>query len=157
MSKKTILVVPYCIFNQEARTKGLTPHPEVKKEILALARKYHVEIEQLPCPEFLFLGEREPKDFDQYKKIPGFQDFCKQLADRVCSELEKFKDSSLLVLGIARSPSCSLSEIYINGKLQKGKGLFMQELTKRLKAEWVELDYDHIDVSSEKVTAFLEP
>ena len=155
MNRKVTLVVPHCLLNQEVRAKGLTPHPEVKEKILTIANKYNVEIEQLPCPEFLFLGERKPKDFAEYEKLPGFKNFCGGLAERVCSELAKFEASSLLVIGIARSPSCSLSEVYIKGTLRKGKGLFMQELEKRLKAKWIELDYDHVDIFLREITSYL--
>jgi len=162
-NKSVVLVLAHCLLNQKVRAKGLTSHPEIKKKILKIAKEYDAEIQQLPCPEFLFLGKREPKTYDEYIETGGFKDLCEKLAENVVNNLKKTGDCSVVVVGIARSPSCSVSYVYDrHNNLKKGEGIFMHFLHKRIpvcsdpqkvgeKAVFTEIDYREVDASIEKI------
>ena len=91
-NKPIVLVLAHCLFNPKVRAKGLAQHPEIKKKILKIAKEYDTEIQQLPCPEFLFFGEREPKTYDEYIETIGFKDLCEKLAEDAINNLKKFGD-----------------------------------------------------------------
>jgi len=156
-SKPIVLAVSHCLLNPKVRAEGLSQHPEIKKKILNFAEKYNAEIRQLPCPEFLFLGPREPKTYDEYTEIEGFRDSCGKLAEDITRALKKFKGFSVIVVGIARSPSCSISYVHDkNDKLKKEEGLLMYSLRRKIKAEFTEIDYHDIDASIEKIEKIIE-
>lgn len=158
-TKSVVLVLSHCLLNPEVRAKGLSQHPEIKEKILKLAEKYNAKIEQLPCPEFLFLGEREPKTYDEYIEIEGFKESCKKLAEDVSNNLVKSGECFIVVIGIARSPSCSISYVYDrNNNLKKGEGLFTHCLRKKIPTNSVllEMDYHNIDGSIKKIRKVLE-
>ena len=150
--KQVILAIAPCLLNQNLRARGLTQHPEIKEKILKLAGKYNAKIEQLPCPEFLFIGEREPKTYDEYIELEGFGNFCEKLAEDTLKNIKKFKTFPIIIIGIARSPSCSISYIYDkNNNLKKGEGILIHFLRKKLKAVFSEIDYHEIDDSLKKI------
>ncbi len=166
-NKKTvILTVAPCLLNPKLRANGLSQHPGIKQKIIKLARKYNAKIEELPCPEFLFLGEREPKTYDEYMELEahptrpggqGFKGFCEKLAEDVIENLEKFKDYHIVFIGIARSPSCSVSYVYDrNNNLKKGEGILIHFLRNKVKAVFLEMDYHKIDGSIKEIKAVLE-
>lgn len=157
-NKSLVLFLSPCLLDQKIRAVGLTPHPEIKNKILKIAEKYNAKIEQFPCPEFLMLGEREPKTYDEYMEIKGFKDLCKKLSEETVKNLKKLKNHHILIVGIARSPSCSNSYVHDrNNKLKTGKGFFMDLLHKK-SAGWKfsEIDYDYIDASIKKIEQILD-
>ncbi|MDD5455211.1 MAG: 2-thiouracil desulfurase family protein [Candidatus Ratteibacteria bacterium] len=155
-NKPIILAVSHCLLNPEVRAKGLSQHTEINKKILKLAEKYNAKVEQLPCPEFLFLGEREPKTYDEYAEIKGFKEHCKKLAETIANKLKKTGNCHTVVIGIARSPSCAISQVYDrNNKLKKGEGILIHFLRKRMKAILAEIDYHRIDNSMREIEDIL--
>ena len=158
-NKPLMFFIAPCLLDPNLRAKGLTPHPETKDKILKLAEKHNAKIEQLPCPEFLLLREREPKTYDEYMEIELFRELCKRLAEETARKLEKFKGHKVLIIGIARSPSCSNSYVYDkNNNLKEGKGLFIALLhekftptPKALVWGYTEIDYRDVDGSIERL------
>ncbi|MCK4905243.1 DUF523 domain-containing protein [bacterium] len=158
-NKPIILAVSHCLLNSKVRANRLSQHPGIKDKILRLAKKYNAKIEQLPCPEFLFLGEREPKTYDEYIEISGFKNSCEKLAKDFISNLGDINECHLIVVGIARSPSCSISYVYDkNNNLKKGDGMFIHCLRKKKSDNiiFLEIDYHQIDISIEKIKIALE-
>jgi len=156
-SKPIILAVSPCLLNPKVRAEGLSQHPEIKKKILKLAEKHNAKIEQLPCPEFLFLRKRQPKTYDEYVQIKGFKKFCEKLAQDFIGKIKRYGNCHIFVIGIARSPSCSISYVHDkNDKLKKGEGLFIHSLRRKIKATFGEIDYRNIDASIEKIEKIIE-
>lgn len=156
-NKPIVLVLAHCLLNQKVRAKGLTQHPEIKQEILKLAKKYNAKIQQLPCPEFLFLGEREPETYDEYMETAGFKDLCEKLAEDAFNNLKKFGGCPVIIIGIARSPGCSISCVYDrNNNLKKGEGIFIHSLRGKIKAVFAEIDYREIENSVERIEEILK-
>ncbi len=155
-NKPIVLVLAHCLINTKVRAKGLTQHPEIKDKILKLAKKYNARIQQLPCPEFLFLGEREPKTYDGYIEVVGFKGSCEKLAKDTINNLKNLRDGTVIVIGIARSPSCAISYVYDrNNNLKKGEGIFISFLRKNLEATFIEIDYREIEDSIGRIDKIL--
>ncbi len=158
-NKSIVLVLSHCLLNPKVRAKELSQHPEIKDKVLKLACKYNARIEHLPCPEFLFFGEREPKTYDEYLEIEGFKDSCEKLAEDIINNFEKYDNSYIVVIGIARSPSCAVSQVYgRKNNLKKGKGMLIYFLHKKMSGNTVftEIDYHKIDVSMRKIEEILK-
>jgi len=146
-----LVLLSHCLLNQGVRAKGFPLEMKIQKEILEILSRYCLPILQLPCPEFSFLGEREKMTYDQYEKLAGFRQHCKRLVEQVEEYIKKSGKHSLLVIGIAGSPSCSLSRITVRGEKRKGEGIFIQELKKKIEGEYLEMDYDNPEFSLRKV------
>lgn len=148
---RKILFVAHCVLNQNVIASGLVKkgYTSVVWDLTELAKKYDIGLEQLPCPEFSFAGEREPMTYTQCEKISGFRTHCSNLAKEVAdfiAELQKCGYEVLGIVGIARSPTCSASDVYVGKtqaerKLAKRTGIFIQELKKLVKIPIVDFDY----------------
>jgi len=156
MKSTKILLVSHCLLNQLTRAGGDVT-PGVEKKVFQLLSHYPFPVEQLPCPEYLFAGNRERKDKDEWERVKGFPEFCSRLANRAYPFLKKLSvGSSLLLVSIVRSPCCSSSKIYVAGKLIPGRGIFLEELRRRIHFEIVEFDFKRVDESLKRLEAEIE-
>ncbi len=149
MEKKVILLLSHCLLNQKVRARGLF-REGVEKRVFAWLEKMAFPVFQLPCPEFLFLGEREKKTYPEYLKLKGFKDFSLTLAREVKEFVEK-TGLYPVIIGIKGSPSCSLSIVKVGEEWKEGKGIFIEALLNILEGEYVEVDYDDLEVSLERI------
>ena len=137
-----IFFVAHCILNQNTIASGLVKrHSSAVWEILELFREFDVGIEQLPCPEFMLLGlPRPPMTKTQYE-LEGLRKICIKLSEEITSYMFKLLRAGfkiLGILGIERSPSCGVHQIYIGysperAELIEGCGIFIEELTQKMK------------------------
>ena len=155
MHMKTILFVSHCLLNPEVRADGLSkPDVSIVEAVGELMSGHDVLLEQLPCPEFSFLGKRAKMTKDEYEKIAGFREHCSRLAQGVVKTLEDFKDiDHKIIIGIARSPSCSLSKVYRGEELVNENGIFIEEIKKRTgkNIKFLEIDYKNFVDSIKKL------
>jgi len=142
---KTILFVSHCLLNSEVRADGLSkPDVNVGEAISELMSGHDVLLKQLPCPEFSFLGKRAKMTKDEYEKLTGFRDHCGRLAQGVVRKLKDFAYiDRKIIIGIARSPSCSISKVYRGEKQVNEDGIFIEEIKKRIgkNIKFLEIDY----------------
>ncbi len=162
---KTILFVSHCLLNPEVRADGLSkPDVNTVEIINELVSEHNVLLEQLPCPEFSFLGKRAKMTKDEYEKLAGFRDHCSRLARGVVKKLEDFANiDRKIIIGIARSPSCSISKVYRRGKLVNEDGVFIEEIKKRigkntksLEMKFLEIDYKNFVDSLKKIGSVIK-
>jgi len=156
IKKEKFVFLAHCLLNQLTRAeRSFTP--SATPGILTLLKDFPVFVYQLPCPEYLFLGEREKRTQDMWEKIPGFRDFLSSLASEVERRVkELIKDKEIIFIGIARSPCCSAGKVYRGEKLVEGKGLWVLELGKRFNFSIIDFDFKDVDGSLEKIRSFLE-
>ncbi len=151
---KIVLISP-CILNPNIKAMGLVKlnDKHERMQLLGLLVGKGVGVEMLPCPEKEFLGlYRLPKTKSEYERL-GFREFCKALAKSVFERIIDYISygfEPIMIIGVARSPSCSNSKVYIglqdSRKLIKGRGIFMEELEKLLREHEIQvemLDWDH--------------
>ncbi len=156
MPNKPIILLSHCLLNQTTRAEETITALATEK-LLQLFSSYPIHLEQLSCPEFLFMGKRKKRTKDEWEKIPGFKKFCSELADQIKEGVKRFdgKEAFPLVT-IARSPCCSSGEVHIGKRIFAGKGLLVEELEKRMKLELVEFDFRRVAESIERLKFFLE-
>jgi len=96
---------------------------------------HEVNIVQMPCPEMLGEGlVRRARDITYYRNS-DFEELCGKLAYQVAALMEQFVEAEYIItalVGVERSPSCSLSHVKEEGKIIEGKGVFMQHLIQEL-------------------------
>ena len=127
-----VIFIPFCTLCQSAKASGLVKHyPTVVEPLVKLLNELKINIVQMPCPEMLGEGlVREPHDISYYER-PDFIKLCKQLALAQTDIIEKFITDGfdiVGIMGIERSPSCSLGYVRRNGKIVEGSGVFMREI-----------------------------
>jgi len=156
MLNKPIVLLSHCLLNQATRAEETITALATEK-LLRLFSNYPIHLEQLPCPEFLFMGKRKKRTKDEWEKMPGFKKFCSELADQIKEGVKRFdgKETFPLVT-IAGSPCCSSREVHIGKRIFAGKGILVDELEKRMNLEFLEFDFRRIDESIKRLKSFLD-
>lgn len=157
MSKELTLLLSHCLLNQRVRA-GEAYTPRVTQRLLRILSCYPVWLEQLPCPEFSLVGERERKPKDAWEKLKDFRQHCSSLADEIRERLRQLAvaDTRLLLVSIARSPSCSSGKVYWGSKIIQGKGILVEELEKRIKLNFLEFDFRRDSWSLQRIEKYLK-
>lgn len=143
MRSKKILFCSHCVLNQNTVVTPLFRARGAFSDTLNVLLQEGIGLVQLPCPEFLALGDaRAPRDWAAYDSLAGYRPLCRSLAEFYADLAKAFNDSGLEVLGIlgiAESPTCSLF-----GR----RGVFMDEFIealkhRRLDPKGLEIPIDH--------------
>ena len=153
MKKEIILLLPHCLLNSRVRAEGLG-REGTEEIVLGYLSRYSLPLFQLPCPEYLFIGRREKMTYDEYRKLPGYEDFLNKLAISIRDYLRSIPLSPL-VLGIRGSPSCSLSLVKGKEGWREGEGLFIRALKKTIAGIFLEVDYDDLEKSLRELDKWL--
>ena len=156
-SKDSTFLLSHCLLNQKVRAER-TYTSGVTQRLLGILSHYPVWLEQLPCPEFSFVGERGRKPKDEWESLRGFKEHCSDLADEIEERIKELaeKDAPFLLLSIARSPSCSSGEVYRGKRLVGGKGILVEELEKRVKLNFLEFDFRRVSWSLQRIEKCLK-
>ncbi|MFQ5834603.1 MAG: hypothetical protein ACE5HR_01615 [bacterium] len=156
MPNKPIVLLSHCLLNQATRAEE-TITASATENLLRLFSSYPVHLEQLPCPEFLFMGKRKKRSRDEWERIPDFKKFCGELADQIKEEVKRFdRKETFPLIAIARSPCCSSREVHIGKRVFAGKGILVEELEKRMNLKFLEFDFRKIDESLNRLKVFLD-
>ena len=166
-----VILVAHCLLNQNSKAMGLVhpPYSSMVFEFLSLLDKYNIGVEVLPCPELEFIGiPRIPRTKTEYEEL-GIRKVCRKLALHVLKLAKTYVRAGCQILGligIARSPTCSVTQVYIGsgskGKtLVKGRGIFIEELETafkkaNLKIPFLEWDYKKPEQSLKAIENLLK-
>ncbi|PKK39584.1 hypothetical protein ABB02_01144 [Clostridiaceae bacterium JG1575] len=143
MRSKKILFCSHCVLNQNTVVTPLHRARGAFPETVKVLLEEGIGLVQLPCPEFLALGDaRAPMDWAAYNSLAGYRPFCRTLAESYADLAKTYDDSSLEllgILGIQASPTCSLFGT---------RGVFMEEFIeslkrRRLEPKGLEIPIDH--------------
>ncbi len=138
---KKIVYLAHCLLNQNAKVRGLAGYPGAFEPLARILLKSGVGLVQLPCPEMACLGPKRPLGTDTVEQYDTkrYRAVCRKLARAAARELKAYQKAGynvLGVLGVEGSPSCSVGKAprLVRGKrrLVKGRGLFMEALTREL-------------------------
>jgi len=147
MRSKSVIFLPFCTLCQASKARGLARTYSAQLEpLLDLLAEENINIVQLPCPEMLFEGiDREPRDISYYENRE-FKQSCRRLAEQQAVIINQFKDAGyniIALVGVERSPSCSLRNVKRKGKIIRGKGIFMDYLVEECPSgvPLISLDY----------------
>lgn len=145
---KKVVFIAHCLLNQNAISDGTAVCPAAFNDLIELFLNEDVGIIQLPCPELCCLGldrgnesgandevvientriRKEMQFSDTNAKLQGLVDYVMFQI----TEYQKYDFKMIGIIGANRSPNCGVDSTSDHNTEVKGKGLFMEELTKRL-------------------------
>ena len=152
---KRVVFIAHCFLNQNSISDGTAVFPAAFKDMIRAFMDADVGIVQMPCPELCCLGldrgdvhgaqrpvvventriRREMESGGPHGKLIN-------LADHVMEQIKEYHRHGFEILGIVganRSPNCGVETTSDCDDEISGKGLFMEELSRRLKAEHLDI------------------
>lgn len=112
---KDIFVVSHCILNNASKVEQDEAELEaeyiVRDKLMDLVSKNHIQLLQLPCPEFIIYGSKRWGHVKDQFDNPFFRKSCKEMLEPIMLQLEEYcsREDAFRVLGIVSvegSPSC---------------------------------------------------
>ncbi|PKM85129.1 MAG: hypothetical protein CVU86_03835 [Firmicutes bacterium HGW-Firmicutes-11] len=145
---KKIVFVSSCLLNTNNKVKGLARYPGLCKEVFDTLHKYGLGVNQMHCPETLYLGiQRWWATKNLYDNV-GFRSFCRKLAKEVVDYMEAYEQvgyETVAVLSCDGSPTCGVTitswdenwggspvDLDYNAALVQGSGVYIEELRKEI-------------------------
>ena len=155
-SKKVVFAV-HCFLNQNAISDGTAVWPAACKELVQQLLDADVGIVQMPCPELCCLGldRGNPAGADSPVTVentrirkamgePQANARLMLLADYVMLQVDEYQKYGFEICGIIganRSPNCGVDTTSDSDVEISGKGVFMQELCRRLAERRLEIPF----------------
>jgi predicted secreted protein len=140
---RTVVLVPHCTLNQNARVAGAAERPAAVVELVTGLLDRGIGILQMPCPELCAFGlDRAHVRVESELRTPAGRMLSRRLARDLVQQIKTYKDAGIRVIGILGkngSPSCGVEETWING-LCPGSGAFMEEFAAELQENNIALE-----------------
>ena len=152
---KKIVFVSSCLLNTNNKVKGLARYPGMCKEVFDTLHSYGLGINQMHCPETLYLGiQRWWATKNLYDNL-GFRRFCRKLAAEVADYMEAYEQAgyeTVAILSCDGSPTCGVTltswneewggspvDLDYNKALVEGSGVYIEELRKEIESRGLRL------------------
>lgn len=145
---KKIIFVSSCLLNTNNKVRGLARYPGMCKEVFDTLNKYGLGINQMQCPETLYLGINRWYHTKNLYDCHGFRTFCRGLAEQVVTYMEEYVRAGYKTVGILTcdgSPTCGVTitswderwggapaELEYNDAIIEGEGVYIEELKKAI-------------------------
>ena len=150
---KRIVFVSNCVLNANNKVREFARYPGMFFEIVSTLNKYGVGVQQMPCPETLYMGNQRWWNARNLYDNAGFRRFCRELARQTADYLENYQIigyQSVAILVCDGSPTCgyNISSYYENGgghpaepvrRLESRPGVYTEELLREAKSRGIEL------------------
>jgi len=145
-SKKCVFL-SHCLLAQAVRANGLVKYfPGAVKPVVQFCLDNDINMMQMPCPETLCpaggLG-REPHGKAWYEKN-GLREISRRIAREQVAYMKTLLDngfSILAVVGMEFSPACAVSLLNKGRRIQKGQGIYVEELKAALTDAGIEIPF----------------
>ncbi len=144
LRSKKVIFASSCILNVNNKVKELARYKGALKELLDILDEYDVGIQQMDCPETLFLGVNRWSAVKNLYDTPAFRRMCNEIAMRVADYTYSYYQAGYEVLGILLingSPTCGLDMTCMDEKwggtpidfgdestFAPGKGVLVEEM-----------------------------
>lgn len=152
---KKIIFVSSCLLNTNNKVQGLARYGGMCKGVFDEINKYGLGINQMPCPETLYLGiQRWWATKNLYNNI-GFRRHCRKLAKDMVDYMESYEIvgyETVAVLSCDGSPTCGVTitsfdeqwggcpaGLSYNDAIVSGEGVFIEELKAEIKERRVNM------------------
>lgn len=152
---KKIIFVSSCLLNTNNKVQGLARYPGMCKEVFDTLHKYDLGINQMQCPETLYLGIKRWWATKNLYDNHGFRSFCRELAEQVVTYMEEYKRAGYETVGVLScdgSPTCGVDitswderwgaspvDFEYNDTIIEGSGVYIEELKKAIEDRGLEL------------------
>lgn len=175
---KKVIFVSSCLLNTNNKVQGLARYPGLCKEVFDTLYKYDLGINQMQCPETLYLGIGRWWATKNLYDNHGFRSFCRELAEQSVTYMEEYERAGYETVGVLScdgSPTCGVSitsyderwggspvDLEYNDAIIEGSGVYIEELKKAIEDRGLEvppfygLALDDESVDMEKILADFE-
>ncbi len=152
---KKIIFVSSCLLNANNKVKGLARYPGLCKEVMDTLYEYDLGVQQMDCPETLYLGVQRWWHTKNLYDSRGFRNHCREIAERVTTYVEEYQREGYKVVGILSSngsPTCGVTvtcydetwggspfDLKNVSNLAEGPGVYIEELEKAIKERGVDI------------------
>lgn len=152
---KKIVFVASCLLNTNNKVKGLARYPGMCKEVFDTLSDYGLGINQMQCPETLYVGIQRWWQTKNLYDSHGFRTFCRGLAEQVATYMEEYERAgyqTVAILGCDGSPTCGVSitswdenwggspvDLDYNKAIIEGTGVYIEELKKELESRGLKI------------------
>ena len=152
---KKIIFVSSCLLNTNNKVRGLDRYPGMCKEVFDTLHKYDLGIQQMDCPETLFIGINRWWYTKNLYDNHGFRTHCRECAERVVTYMEEYKRAGYKTVGVLScdgSPTCGVSitsydenwggspvDLEYNDAIIEGQGVYIEELQQAIKDRGLEV------------------
>lgn len=147
---KKIIFVSSCLLNTNNKVKGLARYPGMCREVIDTLFENDLGIQQMHCPETLYLGIQRWWHTKNLYDNHGFRTYCRELARDVVTYMEEYEREgyrTVAVLSCDGSPTCGVTvtswdkdwggspvELDYGAALVEGSGVYIEELRKEIEA-----------------------
>lgn len=175
---KRLVFAASCIMNVNNKVRELARYKGMCSQLVSILDKFDIGIQQLDCPETLYLGVQRWSATKNLYECAGYRRFCRELAGKTVDYLESYYQMDYEVVGflcINGSPSCGYDitcydkdwggtpkDFIGKSTFCPGKGVFVEELEKEIQSRnllmpaFYGLDMEDMSVSLDKVADRLE-
>ena len=152
---KKIIFVSSCLLNTNNKVRGLARYPGMCKEVFDTLHKYDLGIQQMDCPETLFIGINRWWYTKNLYDNHGFRTHRRECAERVVTYMEEYKRAGYKTVGVLScdgSPTCGVSitsydenwggspvDLEYNDAIIEGQGVYIEELQQAIKDRGLEV------------------
>ncbi len=152
---KKIVFVSSCLLNTNNKVKGLARYSGMCREVFDTLCDNGLGIQQMDCPETLYLGIQRWWYTKNLYDCRGFRDHCRELAERSVTYMEEYAREGYKVVAVLScdgSPTCGVTitsydknwggspvELSYNDAIVQGKGVYIEELEKAIQARGLEV------------------
>ena len=146
---KKIIFVSSCLLNTNNKVKGLARYPGMCKEVFDTLHKYDLGIQQMDCPETLYIGINRWWHTKNLYDNHGFRTHCRECAERVVTYMEEYERAGYRTVGVLScdgSPTCGVTitsydenwggspvDLEYNDAIIEGQGVYIEELEKAIR------------------------
>ena len=109
---KKIIFVSSCLLNTNNKVRGLARYPGMCKEVFDTLHRHDLGIQQMDCPETLYIGINRWWYTKNLYDNHGFRTHCRECAERVVTYMEEYKRAGYKTVGVLScdgSPTCGVS------------------------------------------------
>lgn len=162
---KRVVFMAHCLLNQNAISDGTAVFPAAFRNVIGAYLDNDVGIVQLPCPELCCLGldrgnvhgaespvTEENTRIRRAMETDSISGQLSALADYVMKQITEYHRHGfeiVAIIGANRSPNCGVETTSDNNREVEGKGLFMEELHRRLEAQKIDIPMFGIKASDD--------
>ena len=145
---KKVIFVSSCLLNTNNKVKGLARYPGMCREVIDTLYDNDLGVQQMHCPETLYLGIQRWWHTKNLYDNHGFRTFCRKLARDVATYMEEYQREgykTVAVLSCDGSPTCGVTvtswdeswggspvELDYGAALVEGSGVYIEELRKEI-------------------------
>ena len=139
---RKVVYAAHCMLNQNARITTAADFPAMFEPLVDWLKAHNIGIVQMPCPELRVLGLGRVTVREGLETAEGHKHL-HELIDDLIFEIKEYQFQAFDVVGILGkqgSPSCGVTQTWLDERQQEGVGVFIRLFRERLDREGLDVE-----------------